>query len=519
MYRGPVPARLSRVLAAVVALLLLLSACAWVRGDSGAGPDPEPGGTPLAVVGRGVAKDLLPYYKQRVDWQACGELECALVQVPLDYDHPGGEQITLALKRSLAGDPARRVGSLLINPGGPGGSGITLVESTPQFFSRDLLDGFDVVGFDPRGVGESTAVECLAPAELDELRAAVYDTRNQTGRDSLRADARRIVEACQAKSGDLLPHVDTVSAARDMDILRAVLGDAELYYLGYSYGTQLGATYADLFPERVGRLVLDGAVDPTLTYAALGYGQAAGFEAALRAYVADCLEGRACPLRGSVDDGVAQIQRFIALTAGSALPTASDRALTQSHAVSGILLTLYDDRYWPVLTEALTAAMRDKDGSQLLFLADLVADREDDGTYSSNSVLAFTAVNCLDLPVDASPAAMDAAAARLRELSPTFGQFLAYGEIICDEWPVPATGDAQPLRAQGAAPILVIGTTRDPATPYVWAESLADQLESGILISFDGEGHTAYGRSNDCVEGAVDGYLLRGELPADGLSC
>jgi pimeloyl-ACP methyl ester carboxylesterase len=511
--------RLSRVLAAVVALLLVLSACAWIRGDSGDVPGEGPADATEPAVDSGVAKDLVTFYKQPVEWRACGEFECAQVQVPLDYGDPGAAQITLAVKRLAAADPAVRVGSLLINPGGPGGSGLSLVESVPLLFSRELLDGFDVVGFDPRGVGESTPIECVDAAELDELRAADYDTRKESGRESLRADARRIAAACEATSGELLPHVDTVSAARDMDILRAVLGDPELYYLGYSYGSLLGATYADLFPGKVGRLVLDGAVDPTLTYEELGYGQAEGFEAALRSYVADCLDGRGCPLRGTVDDGVQQIQRFIALLFGSPLPTSSDRDLTQSLALSGILLTLYDDRYWPILTEALTAAMNDRDGSQLLFLADLVADREEDGTYSSNSTLAFTAVNCLDLPVDASPAAMDAAAARLRELSPTFGQFLAYGEIVCDEWPVSATGRVRPLHAQGAAPILVIGTTRDPATPYSWAVGLAEQLESGVLVSYDGEGHTAYGRSNDCIEGAVDAYLLRGEPPAEGLSC
>jgi pimeloyl-ACP methyl ester carboxylesterase len=513
-------ARHSRVVGAVAALLLLLSACAWIRGDSGPRPLPSPDPTAeLAVVGADLPKGLLSFYKQPVDWYGCEEFDCADVQVPLDYDDPGGTRITLAMKRLRAGDPGNRVGSLLINPGGPGVSGIELAESASMTFSDALLDAFDVVGFDPRGVGKSTPIECLDPAELDELRAAVYDTRTQSGRDSLRADARQIAQACQAKSSDLLPHVGTVDAARDMDILRAVLGDAQLYYLGYSYGSLLGATYADLFPERVGRLVLDGAVDPTLTHTGLGYGQAAGFEAALRAYVADCLDGRGCPLSGSVEEGVSQVQRFIALTAGSPLPTASGRSLTQSLAVSGILLTLYDDRYWPVLSEALTAAIRDDDGSQLLFLADLVADREEDGTYSSNSTVAFTAVNCLDLPVDASPAAMDAAATRLRELSPTFGDFLAYGEIICDEWPVAPTGDTGALRAEGAGPILVIGTTRDPATPYAWAESLADQLESGMLITFDGEGHTAYGRSNDCIEDAVDAYLTRGELPVQGLRC
>ena len=513
------PVKRSGLVALTLAMVLLLAGC---PAPSGVDPTEEP--TDGASVVADVPKALAPFYKQDVEWTSCGQgAECASVEVPLDYADPGGDRITLAMKR-LPSSGSSPIGSLLLNPGGPGGSGIGFLDdavlaSPDPVISREVLAAYDLVGFDPRGVGESTPVQCISDAELDELRAKVYDSETEAGLQAWRDDAAEFAQACGERSGRLLGFVDTVSAARDMDVLRAVLGDEALHYLGYSYGTLLGATYADLFPERVGRLVLDGALDPSLGYAELGYGQAAGFEAALRAYVADCLAGRGCPLRGSVDEAVAQFQTFLGLLAGSPLPTASGRELTQSLALSGFLVTLYDDRYWSIGTQALSQAINDGDGSTLLFLADIVADRNERGRYETNSFVAFHAVNCLDAPVDASQAAMDAAADRLEELSPTFGEFFAYGEVLCDAWPAPATGDPRELRAAGSDPILVIGTTGDPATPHEWSIALAGQLESARLITFEGEGHTAYGRSNDCVEDAVDDYLIDGVLPADGLTC
>jgi pimeloyl-ACP methyl ester carboxylesterase len=503
-----------RVLPAIAAIALLLAACggqiAPLRQPTQASPD-------LAA---GIDQDLLPFYSQTVDWTACGTgFECARVSVPMDYADPSGKAIKLSVKRTSADDPTKRIGSLLINPGGPGGSGISLVESAASVFSPEVMAAYDVVGFDPRGVGDSAPIACISDAELDTLRSAVYDLGSDVGIAALTADMTALGKACEENTGPLLGVVDTVSAARDLDILRAAVGDPQLHYLGYSYGTALGAKYADLFPDRVGRLVLDGAVDPAIDFAELGYGQAAGFESALRAYMADCLAGAGCPFTGTVDDGVRTVQNFLDSLVGSPLPTGTDRALTQPLGFSGILLTLYDNAYWPYLSEAMTAAMRSSDGSQLLYFADLVADRAADGTYTSNSTFAFFAINCLDYPVNADPEFMAAEAARLVELSPTFGKYFSYGEITCDVWPEAATGTRQELHAMGAAPILVVGTTNDPATPYQWAVSMADQLESGHLLTFKGEGHTAYGRSNQCITDAVDGYLLRGDLPPDNQTC
>jgi pimeloyl-ACP methyl ester carboxylesterase len=304
-----------------------------------------------------------------------------------------------------------------------------------------------------------------------------------------------------------------------MDVLRAVLGDDRLSYLGKSYGTFLGATYAQLFPHRVGRLVLDGAIDPALTYDEISIGQAQGMEQALRAYVEDCPNRKDCPLRGSTDDGLQQVRSVV--DAAEQRPLRTDdpqRPLTGSLAFYGLVAPLYEDASWHLLDSALAAALAG-DGSGLLELADLYADRQPDGTYSSNLLEAFNAVNCLDYPVDASPEAMATTAKRLEEASPTFGDSLAYGEVMCDEWPVPPVGRPGPVRAAGAPPILVVGTTGDPATPYPWAQALADELDAGRLLTWEGEGHTAYLRGSACVDAAVDAYLVDGVLPGEGATC
>ena len=317
----------------------------------------------------------------------------------------------------------------------------------------------------------------------------------------------------------LLGHVDTRSAARDLDVLRAALGDETLSYLGFSYGTLLGATYAGLFPETVGRMVLDGAVDPTLERAELGLGQAIGFEGALRAYVEDCLAGDDCPLTGSVDQALQQVSGLVDQARRSPLRTESGRALTGSLAFTGVAVALYDEEFWPPLTQALTAALRQDDGTILLALADLYNDRNEDGTFASNSMEAFIAVSCLDSVESPDPAEMRATAAELAEAAPTVGRFFGYNGVVCASWPHPPVGEVGPITAEGAPPIVVIGTTNDPATPYVWAEGLAEQLSSGVLLTYEGEGHTAYGRSNDCIAAAVDAYLLEGTVPADGTRC
>lgn len=461
---------------------------------------------------------LAAFYDQVLEWTTCGSEQCADATVPLDWAEPGGDTITLALRRipASSGSP---IGSLLVNPGGPGRSAIDSIGYFRQVVSRDVLAAYDLVAFDPRGVQHSSPVTCVDPAELDEMAAWVPDWSTDAGMAEAVARNAEFGRACLERTGELLGHVDTPSAARDMDVLRAVLGDEALSFLGFSYGTELGATYAALFPERVGRLVLDGALDPTLDSGEVAAGQAAGFESALRAYVTDCQAGAACPLDGDVDDGLARIAQMFDRTRANPLPTGTERELTSSLAFSGVAAALYAQTSWPLLTQALTKAIDAGDGSVLLQLADSYYGRGPDGTYSSNQNEAFSAILCLDDRPSAEPEDMRADAAEVTAVAPTVGHFFSYGGASCAQWPVPAVGSLESYEAPGAAPIVVVGTTNDPATPYAWAQSLAKLLSSAVLLTFEGEGHTAYGRSNQCIKDAVDTYLLTGEAPADGATC
>lgn len=438
-------------------------------------------------------------------------------KAPLSWQDPNAGEIELALMQHRAtGTP---IGSLLINPGGPGGSGTQFVSSAWSGFGSRLRDAYNVIGFDPRGVGESTPVVCLNDADKDAFLSEDFaDT--DAGREQMAAANRRWGEACKENTGALLGHVDTQSAARDMDLIRALVGDNRLNYLGFSYGTQLGATYAGLFPENVGRMVLDGAIDVTLTADESSLQQAQGFENALRAYVTDCQAGPRCPLTGSVDDGMNQIKQLLDRAFDEPLPTAmGGRTLTQTLAFYGIAVTLYDQASWPILTQALQEALDSGTGNTLLMLADFYNDRNPDGSFGSNSTEAFMAVGCLDDRGTTDPAEMAAEAARILEVAPTMGAFFGYGGLTCRDWPVPEVPITYDQSAPGAPDIMVIGTTGDPATPYQWAQALSNTLQSGFLISYQGEGHTAYSRSNDCILNAVDDFLVDGATPASGITC
>ncbi|WP_243856712.1 MULTISPECIES: alpha/beta hydrolase [Actinomyces] len=520
-----------------------LAAAALVMGVTACGGQTVPvnGATAASGSTAPVPQGLESFYSQELDWYPCGEgptiaehskgvFLCTTAEVPLDYEDPDGQRITIALKKREADGDAQ--GTLFINPGGPGGSGVELVDSAADLFGKGVLKAYDVIGFDPRGVGSSTAVDCMTDAELDEERSGqVYTAEElaaekQESEEEIQASvldtAKEDAAACEANTEvkGLLDHIDTVSAARDLDVLRALAGDSTLTYLGYSYGTYLGATYADLFPANVGRLVLDGAVDPTLSAGELSLGQAEGFENALRAFVADCQAGRACPLTGDVDAGVRQIQDFLDVVATSPIETHDpNRPLTRSLALDAIIGVLYADEAWSVLSEGLSQAMLQNDGSTMLYISDLLSSRNEDGSYSGNGNEVISAINCLDYPVEGDSASWAAEADKTEELSPTFGDALGYSDLYCQGWGHTSHRERTAIHATGAAPILVVGTTGDPATPYQWSVSLAEQLDSATLLTWEGNGHTAYGRAGDCVNDAVDTYLLTGEMPEQGLTC
>jgi pimeloyl-ACP methyl ester carboxylesterase len=477
-------------------------------------PTPEPGSTEPP------AADLASFYAQELTWESCREdFECATLTVPIDYRDPGGETIEVALLKDPADDPAQRVGSLIVNPGGPGVPGTSYAENASAAFGKVIREDFDIVGFDPRGVGDSDPVDCISDQELDAFTAGDPDPDTPQEAADFEAGQETFFQGCVDKSDSLIGHVTTVEAARDMDVLRAALGESTILYLGASYGTELGATYADLFPDKVGRMVLDGAVDLSIDSRQRSLDGAAGFEVALRSYVQNCVDEGDCFLGETLDDGLKTIQDLMASIDEQPLPASdTDRELEVGSAFYGLIYPLYAADLWPVLDQALELAL-DGDGSLLLRIADAYWSRNDDGTYANNGAEAIYAINCLDDPYSISADQVPAQIPEFEQESPTFGEVFAWGLVGCHGIQVTSTEKDRKIDGAGAAPIVVVGTTRDPATPYQWAVHLADQLESGVLVSRDGDGHTGYNSGNDCVDEAVEDYLVDGTVPQDGLEC
>ncbi|GGV91303.1 proteinase [Streptomyces gelaticus] len=506
-----------RILATVLGTAgLLISGCS---GGSSKGTSPSESATAPAPP---VPAGLTSYYAQHLEWRDCGVegFQCTTMIAPLDYEKPGSGDIELAVSRKEATGPGRRVGSLLVNPGGPGGSAIEYLQSYAAVgYPAQVRARYDMVAIDPRGVARSEPVVCLSGPQMD-----TYTQVDQTPDDArevttLNNSFNEFADGCERHSGEILPHVSTVETARDMDMLRALLGDEKLHYVGASYGTFLGATYAGLFPGRVGRLVLDGAMDPSLDAAQLNREQTAGFEIAFQAFAADCVKKKDCPLgTTSTADAAQRMKRFFTDLDARPIATGEARRLTESLGTTGVIAAMYDESAWPQLREALSAA-QNGDGSGLLSLSDSYYERRPNGTYA-NLMFANAAVNCLDLPpAFTGPEAVIRAVPDFEKTSPVFGRAFAWAALNCADWPVPPTGAPHRIEAKGAAPIVVVGTTRDPATPYKWAQSLAGQLDSGTLLTYRGDGHTAYGRGSDCIDTAINTYLLEGTPPTEGKKC
>jgi len=507
-------ARIVALVAGLAAAAVALSGCLQAiipdsRPRSTASPTPD---------AKGVAAQLLPFYDQTLSWTACGDFDCTMVTAPLDWANPTGGDIQLSVIRQRAVS-GTAIGSLLTNPGGPGVSGVKLIRESVDFaVGEPLQQQFDVIGFDPRGVAESTSVRCHDAAEMDAFLFDIAEApRGSDGWIQERTDSNQaFADACDANSGGILPFITTENAARDMDLLRAVLGDTELHYLGYSYGTHLGATYAELYPERVGGLVLDGAVDPTVSLGRSNAIQGLGFESALRAYMADCMTTPECPFSGTVDEALTDLGTILASVEQSPLRGSDGRLLGADSLQTAIIAALYAEESWPALTAALADVLQGDPGIAFQ-LADFYLRRAG-GQYTANVWEAFWAYNCMDQPRDATAEERAADEALVAAEAPTVAPYW-FTPTPCEVWPYPATGTNDPIAAEGSAPIVVVGSTNDPATPYEWAVSLADQLASGVLITRVGEGHTGYNKGNACVDAAVEAYLLQGIVPEDGLRC
>lgn len=504
----------------VIAVAVLAPADRDSGGDDSAA---EPVARPEEAGARDVPDPALQrFYEQKLDWSACRDGdECATLEVPLDYADPAGKTIGIAVLRNDVDRPAQRVGNLVVNPGGPGAPGTDYAASSSDFasFPDAVYDHYDVIGFDPRGTGASAPVDCLSDGQLDAFVAADPDPDTPAEVRAFVEDSDTFGPGCERRSGDLYRHLSTHNAARDMDVLRAALGDDHLDYLGASYGTKLGATYADLFPKRVGRMVLDGAVDPTLSSLESSLQQAHGFQVAIEAYVDHCIKEGDCYLGSTRTAALDRIREFLDEVDAEPLRVGT-RQLTSGTAFLGIITPLYNNDYWSYLDQALAQALKG-DGRGLLGFADVYTSRKDGGGYADNSSEAIYVINCDDDPSSVAPEKIPALFPRFEEQSPTFGRIFAWGMIGCRSLG-PGKDAPKPdwtLDAKGAAPIVVIGTTRDPATPLVWAQALATQLASGVLITRDGDGHTGYNMGNDCVDGAVEAYLIEGKTPPRDLSC
>jgi len=515
------PPPLAAVMFAAALLAALVAGCS--AGSTPIAPPSgteSPAGTSAGPAGPAPAT-LAGYYAQKLRWRPCDHgFQCARLLVPFDYQRPAWRRFTLPVIRLPATGPGTRIGSLVVNPGGPGGSGVQYAQQARSQVSAAVRARFDVVGFDPRGVGGSIpAVHCLSDTQLDRF-FATSDTPSTTAqRAAVVSESRLFARGCQERSGALLPYVGTANAARDMDVLRAALGDAKLTYLGKSYGTYLGTWYAQLFPAHVRALVLDGAVDPAESALSANAVQAEGFQVALRAFVADCLRGPRCPFpRGeTVTAAIARVQSMLNRAAVKPLTSViqgqpGDSALL----LNGVAAALYSKSFWPYLRLGLTAAFSGN-GSVLVELGDILVERDRTGHYS-NLTSAELAVDCLDRPWPRDLPAWQKAAASAARAAPMFGAAIMWGSLPCAYWPVRPAAPVR-LRGAGAPPILVVGNTRDPATPFRSAQALARDLKSGVLLGWNGDGHTAYMMGSSCVDSAVDRYLISLVPPRNGTLC
>ncbi|WP_336210733.1 alpha/beta hydrolase [Nonomuraea sp. LPB2021202275-12-8] len=474
---------------------------------AGCGTDGEPAGKPS---GKPAAQST-----GTVTWSACTGLtgadgkpaapdpavECGKVAVPLDYAKPTGDTIDLALIRIKAtGD---RLGSLVFNFGGPGGSGVDTLPMARQMFAG-LGTRYDLVSFDPRGVERSAGIKC--GGELDKL----LDVSADEDGDKL---AKEFATACEKDSGKVLPHVGTVNAAQDLDRIRAAVGDEKLNYFGMSYGTHLGAVYATKFPANVGRFVLDSAYDPTVTFEERAVIQATGFAKAFDAFAESCV-AQSCELGKTPDEVEQTVEKLMDGLKTKPLKV-GDRELTYGLGQLSVITPLYAKATWPMLEQGAAAALKG-DGSTLLTLADSYTGRKPDGTYST-MMTSLQAINCVDTAERPTAAETAEINEKVKEVFPILAS--DGSGAVCAHWPAKGTDEAKKIDATGSAPIVVIGGKGDPATPYQWALTLTEQLKTGVLVTYEGEGHGAYLSGSSCVMRAVDTYMLTGKVPGAGSSC
>ena len=485
---------------------------------------------------------LESFYSQTIDWKDCSDgtspFQCGTVTVPLDYEHPDGRTITIAVRKLPASDSDAEHGSLFINPGGPGASGVAMMQVMAPMFTEELRGAYDIIGFDPRGVGQSTPITCWTNDEIkqhlanpsddagptDPLKGVTY--KNVPAQDKIDRGAANAARCAQhSQVPELLDHVGTRDVARDLDILRATNGNAKLNYLGISYGTRIGAIYADLFPDRVGRVVLDSAMDPSKRSGGEIRAEQITFsEGALRQYVEHCQAQNGCPLTGSTDEAVAQLAAFVdGLDQAPLTVPDSDATVNTQDATAVIQRLAVKQPDWDALTAMLTPAITNHDGT-------LMAKAKQGSNKSStmpveaavniaNSEIMFAAVICNDDPDTGGTASdWDAQSAAEKKTYPFFGGTSNAMDAYCRGWGHRGKTPPRETRAKGSDPILVVGIKGDIQTLYSWAQSLSNQLDNGHLLTVEGYGHGAFG-TNNCATTAITGFLVDGTMSADGTTC
>lgn len=475
--------------------------------DPGSGSDSDPGSDPDSDPDSGSASTI--------DWEECGDqLDCGTLAVPLDHDDPDGEQFELALVRRRASRPDERIGSLLVNPGGPGSDATWLATDAEYIYGERLLDQFDIVAWDPRGTGESAPfVDCVD--DYDPYFTFDVTPDSPEDEQATQEAVSGFAEACSTRTGDdVLAHISTEESAKDMDLIRQALGEETVSYFGFSYGSELGATWATLFPDTVRAAVLDGAADPNASDVESTLQQAAGFEEALDAFLADCGSDPGCPFHNDGDPGTAFDELMVELDE-TPLEVEPDRApVNQGVALTAVANAMYSDLLWPDLAQALADA-QSGDGAGLLAGFDEYYRRQPDGSYD-NFLEAFNAITCLDADPDAPEQDDDEVLAQFQAVAPRLWPTFA-AESVCSAWPVPPVGTI-PITGAGAGPIVVVGTTGDAATPLESSRAMADALEEGVFVIVEADQHTGY-NVNQCVNDAVEDYLVDLTVPEDGLVC
>jgi len=511
---SPVPDRPTRSVSALLAVVLIAAACNSLTSNPNVPlATPRPTGTPSGSGPSAAPSEPPP----RITWTSCGRgFQCGILRAPKDYADPSAGVLEVSLIRRRAGDPERRVGQLLVNPGGPGGSGVDLVRDGTRAFPRAILQRFDLIGFDPRGVNSSTAVRCID--NLDPRAQLDPSPDDDAELDALVDDARDYAAACAKRNANLLPYLSTDAVVDDLERIRRGLGGEKLNYLGFSYGTLIGALYAERYPANIRAFVLDAAVDPALDLVGLRTGQAEAFDEALERFLADCAKRTECLFHHGSGTARAfdQLMSRIEREPLPAPRTNDNRKVGPGLAWSAVLGSMYVEN-GRVALEAALALAEGGDGSLLLLLSDPYRGRNPDGTYS-NLVDAYTSNICLDYEAPTEVDEFEAFAEELRSISPRFAGLIAFNDLACAFWSTPPTRTPAPVTAVGAPPIVVVGTTGDPATPYEWSVDLAGSLESGVLVTREGEGHTAIG-VNNCIRRAITDYLVELKPPKDGLTC